>query len=93
MAAASRIRSRHAAANDLIAASRYQGYSRMDQAVSELSTAGAPTRRFLVAMPPVVTGLTVADGVAVCSSADGRRALPAAGVVLLASGASPAATR
>ena len=37
-------------ANDLVAATLYDGYSRMDQAISELSATGAPTRIFLVAM-------------------------------------------
>ena len=38
--------------NDVVAASRYEGYSRMSQAISELSAKGAPTRRFLSAMLP-----------------------------------------
>lgn len=74
-------------ANDAIAASRYPGYSRVDQAVSELSATGAPTRRFLVAMLPVFTGLTTAYGIGVWNVAGGRRALRATGAVLLASGA------
>jgi hypothetical protein len=47
--------------NDVIAATRYEGYSRMSQAISELSAKGAPTRRFLAAMLPLsgalMTGL------------------------------------
>ena len=73
-------------ANDVVAARRYPGYSRVDQAVSELSAAGAPTRPFLVAMLPVFTGMTVAYGVGVWNAADGRRALRRTGAVLLASG-------
>lgn len=74
-------------ANDVIAASRYPGYRRADQAVSELSATGAPTRPFLVAMLPVFTGLTAAYGVGVWRAAGNRRALRATGAVLLASGA------
>lgn len=74
-------------ANDVIAAAHYPGYSRRDQAVSELSAVGAPTRRFLVRMLPVFTGLSVAFGLGVWNAAGRRRALRAAGVVLLASGA------
>lgn len=74
-------------ANDVIAAARYPGYSRIDQAVSELSATGAPTRRFLVRTLPVFTGLTVAFGIGVWNAAGRRRALRATGVVLLASGA------
>jgi hypothetical protein len=73
-------------ANDLIAAARYPGYSRIDQAVSELSATGAPTRGFLVRMLPVFTGQTVAFGVGVWKAAGRRRALRATGLVLLASG-------
>src|SRR5512135_2007831 len=53
----------YAVANDVIAASRYDGYSRMNQAVSELSATGAPTRRFLTATVPVFAALEVAYGV------------------------------
>lgn len=74
-------------ANDVIAARRYEGYSRVDQAVSELSATGAPTRRFLVAMLPVFTGLTAAYGVGVWNAADDRLALRRTGAVLLAFGA------
>lgn len=74
-------------ANDIVAASRYPGYSRVDQAVSELSATGAPTRRFLVMMLPAFTGLTLAYGVGVWKAAGQRRALRATGLVLAASGA------
>ena len=74
-------------ANDVLAAARYPGYSRIDQAVSELSATGAPTRRFLVRMLPVFTGLSVAYGIGVWNAAGRRRALRATGLVLLASGA------
>ena len=74
-------------ANDVIAAARYPGYSRITQAVSELSATGAPSRRFLVRMLPVFTGLTAAYGIGVWNAAGRRRALRATGLVLLASGA------
>ncbi len=74
-------------ANDIVAAARYPGYSRIDQAVSELSATGAPSRRFLLGMLPVFTGLTVAYGIGVWNVAGGRRALRATGLVLFASGA------
>lgn len=76
----------YAVANDVIAASRYDGYSRMDQAVSELSATGAPPRRFLTATVPVFAALEVGYGVGVWNSAKGRRAVRATGAVLLASG-------
>ena len=74
-------------ANDVVAASRYPGYTRVDQAVSELSATGAPTRRFLVAMLPVFTAQTAAYGVGVWRAAEGRRALRGAGALLVAFGA------
>lgn len=74
-------------ANDVIAAARYPNYSRTNQAVSELSATGAPTRRFLVGMLPVFTGLTGAYGIGVWKAAGRRRALRATSLVLLASGA------
>ncbi len=77
----------YAVANDVIAAARYPGYSRIDQAVSELSATGAPTRRFLVRMLPVFTGLTGAYGIGVWNAAGRRRALRGTAVVLLASAA------
>lgn len=78
-------------ANDVIAASRYPGYSRRDQAISELSAVGAPTRGFLTGTLPVFTALTAAYGVGVWARAAGRRSLRAAGAVLLASGATSVA--
>lgn len=74
-------------ANDLVAASRYPGYRRVDQAVSELSATGAPTRPFLVGMLPVFTAETVAFGLGVWKAAAGRRALRAASLALLGGGA------
>jgi hypothetical protein len=73
--------------NDVIAAARYPDYSRTDQAVSELSANGAPTRRFLVRLLPAFSALNVAFGIGVGEAARGRRALRATSLVLLGSGA------
>ena len=47
-------------ANDAVAATIYDGYSRVDQAISELSAKGAASRAFLVAMTPVFALLMAA---------------------------------
>jgi hypothetical protein len=73
-------------ANDVVAAWIYQGYSRMDQAVSELSALSAPPRAFLLAMLPVFSVLMVAFGIGVWRSAAGGRALRVAGAALVAFG-------
>jgi hypothetical protein len=73
-------------ANDAVAATIYQGYDRMDQAISELSSKDAASRTFLIAMAPVFTALMVACGVGVWRSAQGRRTLRALGAVLVAWG-------
>jgi hypothetical protein len=75
-------------ANDLVAASRYRGYRRTSQAVSELSATGAPTRTFLMVMLPVWTALMVAFGVGVVRSAAGARPLRSTGGLLIAFGVS-----
>jgi hypothetical protein len=77
--------------NDVVAASRYRGYCRRDQAVSELSAVGAPTRPFLSATLPVFATLLTGFGVGVWNAAQGRRALRATAAVLVASGVTGAA--
>ena len=72
--------------NDVIAASRYEGYSRRSQAVSELSAKGAPTRRFLAAMLPLSAALMTAFGIGVSKSAGASRALRVTGGLLVAGG-------
>jgi hypothetical protein len=72
--------------NDVIAATSYHGYSRMSQAVSELSASGAPTRTFLVAMLPIGTALLIAFGIGGWKSAHGKRALRVTGGLLIALG-------
>ena len=76
----------YAVENDLIAAPRYEGYSRMSQAISELSAKGAPTRRFLAAMLPVSGALMSAFGIGVSKAAGGSRALRVTGGLLVAGG-------
>lgn len=71
-------------ASDGIAATLYDGYSRMDQAVSELSGTAAPTRWFLTAMLPVYTVLMIAFGIGIRKSAGGTRALRVTGNLLVA---------
>ncbi|HEX6315315.1 MAG TPA: DUF998 domain-containing protein [Gemmatimonadaceae bacterium] len=75
-------------ANDVVAATLYDGYSRMDQAISELSAIGAESRAFLVAMIPLFSALMIACGVGVWRSAFGSRRLQALGVTLMAWGVS-----
>lgn len=75
-------------ANDVVAARRWPGYRRTTQAISELSSVGAPSRSVLVpwlalAYSPLVVGF----GLGVRQSADGNRALRAAGTALVAYGA------
>lgn len=51
--------------NDGIAASMYDGYDRIDQAVSELSAVGAPSQQFLRWMLPVFTVLMASFAIGV----------------------------
>ena len=73
--------------NDLIAATLYDGYSRLDQAVSELSATGAPTHAFLTGMAPVFSLLFIGFGIGVWKSAYGKRTLRLAGALVIAHGA------
>lgn len=73
--------------NDVVAASMYDGYSRMSQAVSELSATGAPSRGFLIAVAPLFTLLLIAFGVGIWRSAQGKRSIRIAGALVVAHGA------
>jgi hypothetical protein len=73
-------------ANDVIAAAKWSGYRRWDQAISELSAKGADPRQFLVAMLPVWTALMIAFGVGIWRSARTRRALRVTGGLMVAHG-------
>lgn len=75
-------------ANDVVGPTIYDGYSRMDQAISELSARGAESRTFMVAMLPVFAALLVACGLGVWMSARGSWRLRALGATLMAWGAS-----
>jgi len=71
-------------ANDLIAATIFDGYSRIDQAISELSGTGAPSRGFLNAMLPLFTLLVFGFGIGVWRAAGRSRALRVTGGILIA---------
>lgn len=73
-------------ANDAVAATLYGGYSRVSQAVSELSAVGAPPRPFLMAVGPVFSLLQIGFGVGVWQSAHGRRPVRIAGALLVCHG-------
>ncbi|HET7481886.1 MAG TPA: DUF998 domain-containing protein [Actinomycetota bacterium] len=73
--------------NDLIAATLYDGYSRMSQAVSELSATGAPTHTFLTLVGPIFVMLLIGFGIGVWRSAGDKRSLRVAGILLSAHGA------
>jgi hypothetical protein len=72
--------------NDAIAATLYDGYSRIDQAVSELSATGAPTHTFLTVIVPAFSLLLVGFGLGVWRSARDKRSLRIAGALLIAHG-------
>lgn len=74
-------------ANDLVAASLYPDYSRMSQAISELSATGSPARAFLVAVTPVFNALLIGFGIGVWRSWGGDRRLRVVGGLLVAQGA------
>jgi hypothetical protein len=72
----------YALVNDAIAAPLYGSYSWRDQAVSELSAEGAPTRTFLVAMLPVWSALLLAFGIGIWRAATTKRWLRGLGAVI-----------
>src|SRR5829696_7049091 len=72
--------------NDYIAAAIYNGYSSVDQAVSELSALGAPSRTFLVAITPLFSGLLVVFGLGVRWVSGEVKRLRLAGLALMAFG-------
>src|SRR5262245_39495421 len=72
--------------NDVIAASMFDSYSRIDQAISELSATEAPSRWFLASMLPIFSLLVMGFGVGVWRSAAGNRELRATGGILVAQG-------
>ena len=74
------------AGNDLIAAAMTRGYTRMDQAVSELSATGAAARPLLIGMNAIWMPAMVAFGVGVWRAARGNRWLRVTGVLLMVFG-------
>ena len=74
------------AANDVVAARIYRGYSRTDQAISELSATEAPSKDFLAAMLPVFVLQVIGFGVGVRQVADENRPLRVTGNLLIAQG-------
>jgi hypothetical protein len=72
--------------SDLVAGPRYEGYSSMDQAISELSAVGAPTRPLLAALVPIWSALLIACGIGVARAAKWNRPLRVTGGLLIAHG-------
>jgi hypothetical protein len=72
--------------NDAIAATLYDGYSRIDHAVSELSATGAPTHTLLTAVGPLFSLLLIGFGLGMWRSANGKRSLRRAGSLMVAQG-------
>lgn len=75
-------------ANDVVAARIYSGYSRADQAISELSATEAPSRKFLTTMLPVFTLLIVGFGFGVRKAGEWNKPLRLTGDLLIAHGLS-----
>lgn len=74
--------------NDVVAVALYPGYSRLSQAVSELSSTASPAQSFLTATVPVFSALMVAFGMGIWLSHGGRKALRVTGILLIAHGMS-----
>jgi hypothetical protein len=68
---------------DILAATRFDGYSYSSQTISELMAIGAPTRPLLIALFLPWNVLVAAFGIGVWLSARGRRAVRVAGTLLL----------
>lgn len=73
-------------ANDLVAATMYDGYDRISQAVSELSATGAPPRPFLAAAGLVFSVLQLGFGIGIWQSAHGKRSIRVTGALMFAHG-------
>lgn len=75
------------AASEVLAAVLYRGYSPFDQAVSELTSIGAPTRGPLIVEGFIYEALVIAFGIGVWLSAQKKKALRVTGALLVAYGA------
>lgn len=73
-------------ATDFVAASKWYGYRRTEQMVSELFAVGSPAHGLLVPFSWLYVALTTAFGIGVWSSARGHRPLRIAGWLLTAYG-------
>jgi len=71
---------------DILAAMRWEGYSYIDQTVSELRAIGAPTRPFLLPVLILYALLELAFGWGVRGAAGQKRALRIAGTLLIVLG-------
>jgi hypothetical protein len=71
---------------DILAAIRYEGYRYADQAVSELSAIGAPTRAFVVPLIAIHSVLALAFGFGVWAAARHGRPLRFTGGLLIGLG-------
>jgi hypothetical protein len=69
---------------DILAATRFDGYTYTSQTISELMAIGAPTRPLLIALFVPWNMLVAAFGIGVCISASGKRGLRVAGILLVA---------
>ncbi len=73
-------------ASDILAAISWEGYSYIDQSVSELRAIGAPTRPFLVPVLLIYALLELAFGWGVQGTAGQKRPLRIAGALLIGLG-------
>lgn len=73
--------------SEVLAALLYPAYNPLSQAVSELTSIGAPTRPLMLVEGFIYSALLVAFGIGVLRSARGNRALRATGVLLVVYGA------
>jgi hypothetical protein len=72
--------------SDIVAAMSWEGYSYLDQSVSELRALGAPTRPFLVPVLLIYALLEIAFGWGVRGAAGQKRGLRISGNLLIALG-------
>jgi hypothetical protein len=70
-------------ATDILAAMRWEGYSYTNQAVSELSAIGAPTRPMIVPLFSVYNALVIAFSIGVWGAAGKKRSLCVAAIMLV----------
>jgi hypothetical protein len=73
-------------AGHILAGMQLEGYSHIDQQVSELSAIGASTRPMLTAFLPIYLVLAVAFGMGVWGAAGKKRSLRVAAIALVAFG-------